>query len=195
VSRRLAGQAATLRLEGERGLAGTIESGDRRGLTLVLPVAPDRSLRNRDAVVEFVSPLGVHRIFGRVIHDPARAEVLHLTRAGGEVVQRREWVRVDAALPVLLSTRGGVLLAYTRNLSAGGMLVQNPLATELGELVDFALRLDEDGDAVPGRGPVTALRERGELMAVRFDELATPDRERIVQWVTDRQRLALRWGR
>lgn len=188
----LAGLSATVHFGGDLHVAGTIESGDRRRLTLVLPVPPQQAFHGRAGVVEYVSPIGVHRVQGRLQSDPVRREILYVTRDGGEVVQRREWARADAVLAVKLGAHGEVARCYTRNLSAGGMLVQDHLGLEPGDEVDFSLWLGEGVPPIVGRAAVTAVRAAHEVAALRFDRIGNADRERIVRYVLDRQRNELR---
>ncbi len=188
----LAGLPATIHLSGDEHVSGTIDSGDTHRLTLVLPVAPQRPWQLRSAIVEYASPLGVHRVQGRAHSDPVRPEIVYLARDGGEVVQRREWARVDAVLPVRITADGGVGQAHTRNLSAGGMLVLDPVGLAVGDLVGFALRLADSELPITGRGTVTAVRGAERTAAIRFDAVLSADRERIVRWVMERQRQELR---
>ena len=184
------GVPAVVRLAGERDLAATLAAVDDRTLTVVLPVAAPRAYRDDRAVVEYATTRGVHRVHGLVRTDPACAEVLNVARHGGEILQRREWARVDAVRAVRLMAGGQLSHGYTRNLSAGGMLVQGPLPLAVGEEVAFALQLVDGEAPLEGHGPVTDVRE--DVVAVRLEAIAGADRERIVRWATERQRHELR---
>jgi hypothetical protein len=163
---------------------------------LVLDAAPDPVLRGREAAVaEYATPLGVHRVHGRITTVGGRVGVLRLSRCGGEVIQRREWARVDAALQVRVSAALGVVRTHTQNLSAGGMLVLDPLRLDGGESVAFALELEPGGAWIDGGATVVAARPDEGIAALRIDRVAASDRERIVRWILQRQRHAIRMVR
>jgi hypothetical protein len=193
--RHLEGIGVVLHMGGKR-LPGTIESGDSRQLVLVLDAAPDPALPGREAVVaEYATPLGVHRVHGRITTVGGRVGVLRLSRSGGEVIQRREWARVDVAVPVRLTAALGVVRTHTQNLSAGGMLVRDPLRLDDGESVTFALELTPGGAWIDGAATVVGARRDEGIAALRIDRVAASDRERIVRWILERQRHAIRMVR
>ena len=158
--------------------------------TAVLLVRPLRSLED---VVG--SRVGVDLTTARgLLHVEARVaglrdgEVLDLEVAGGrEVVQRRAFARVDAVLEIGVAPG---IAASAVNISGSGALVSCLEGLSTGDVVDLSLRLapHEPPIAIGGR----IVREcDGHLRAVHFERVAEADRERIVQFVFERQRLEL----
>jgi hypothetical protein len=109
-------------------------------------------------------------------------------------VQRRDFVRVTIAQRVLLEDEDGEVLANTLTLdiSGGGMLVKLPRSFELEGDVFFTLFLgmSEYDEYVRGVGRV--IRRRAEdQVAIGFKEISHHDRERLIRFVFERQRVAL----
>lgn len=114
-------------------------------------------------------------------------------RADG--LQRRSFFRVDALLvvhatvvePGTPAAPEAAALTTTANVSGGGLLLQDPLGLPLGTVLDLDLELAPNEPPVWARGRV--VREvpphhRGVLIYA----IAGSDRERLVQFVTARQR-------
>jgi hypothetical protein len=102
-------------------------------------------------------------------------------------VQRREFVRVPADLPVAVIGESGRLSARTADLSIGGMLLAPPAPASLGlgESVRFVLDLGDlsiRGDGVVVRGDADGTR------AVHFDALQGRVERAISRYVARRQR-------
>ena len=114
-----------------------------------------------------------------------------------ELLQRREFVRVIAAKRVVLEDDEGEVLAdaLTVDISGGGLRVQLPRSAELpGEgRVFFSLFLgatDYD-DQVTGTAEIVDRRPDNQV-ALAFEHIARSDRERLIRFVFERQRVALR---
>ena len=194
---RLTGQHVTVVL-GDAGEAfpATVEAEAGASLTLVAALTPPERYVRRHVVVQYTSARGMHRLEGALDSDPARPEVLRLAREGAEVIQRRDWARVDAVLPLRLRAGDRVTRTSTLNISAGGALAPDPLGLPVDTPLAFELTLG-DGDLVPGTG-VVASRRPGrdhDLIGIRFDVVAESDRERLVRFAMERQRLELRLRR
>ena len=120
-------------------------------------------------------------------------DVLDLEVAGDrEVIQRRGYARVDAVLEVAVAPEGAAtkVAAVVVNISGSGAVVSRLDHLEPGERVDMELQLGGGEPPVMITGRV--VRETGaNLRAVHFEELARADRERIVHFVFERQRLEL----
>ncbi len=117
-----------------------------------------------------------------------------------KVVQRREFVRVTAAKRVVLEDGEGELIAdaLTVDLSGGGMLVQLPRKAVLpaADTVYFSLYLGTGGAGGAGgeiRGSAHVVRRREDnRVALAFDHISHNDQERLIRYVFERQRVALR---
>ena len=163
--------------------------------TAMLLVHPLRAL---DDVVGTQVGLDVTTNRG-LLHVDARVagvrdgDVLDLEFDGDrEVIQRRSYARVDAVLEVAVSPEGArkKVSAVVVNISGSGAVVSRLEHLAPGERVDMELQLGGGEPPVMITGRV--VREaRDRLRAVHFEELAKADRERIVHFVFERQRLEL----
>jgi hypothetical protein len=111
-----------------------------------------------------------------------------------DVVQRREFVRVITAQRVMFVDEDDKVIAktVTVNLSGGGMLVRRPSSVVLEGNVFFDLYLDEtvEGGRISGIGRV--IRNVGdEDTAIGFAQISRNDRERLIHFIFDKQRVAL----
>jgi c-di-GMP-binding flagellar brake protein YcgR len=111
------------------------------------------------------------------------------------VVQRREFVRVDASQPVVLigEEDGSVVSAHAIELSGGGMLLAGPTALTLEASVRFTLNLGPGHLPISGLGHVVRV-EGGGRYAVAFDAITHSDRQRLIHFIFQRQRDALAKG-
>lgn len=123
-------------------------------------------------------------------HD---GEVLELDVSGDrEVTQRREFARVDAVVEVAVapphapSTRAAVAV----NISGCGAVVSRLEELTPGDAVDLWLQLGAHEPPIAIRGRV-ARECTSRLRAVHFEHVQQVDRERIVHFVFERQRLEL----
>jgi hypothetical protein len=114
-----------------------------------------------------------------------------------ELVQRREFVRVIAAKRLVLEDEDGdvVTEGLTVDISGGGMLVQLPRSADLpGEgLLFFSLYLGLTDYDDQVSGAVRVVRKHDDnKVAVAFEHISHNDQERLVRFVFERQRVALR---
>lgn len=101
--------------------------------------------------------------------------------------QRRNYVRFEAALPVLLKKGEKAFSGTTKNISGGGMLVQlreDRDVLEHREELFFLLSLD--GKDIVGRAQVVRKDGPG-LYAFQFSEIANQDRESIIKYIFQKQ--------
>jgi hypothetical protein len=167
-------------------------------LTLVLMLDDSRQLeadRVEPLSLEYASPHGLVRFQGRAVlegHDLVSFQVADEP----EVVQRRDFVRIDAVQPVVLVADDGRPLVETHalDISGGGMLLTGPENLGLGQVVRFTLRLDAEGLSVQGRAKVIRAGEQGRRALV-FEQISAADRQRLIHFIFDRQRDALAKGR
>ncbi|HEY7119361.1 MAG TPA: PilZ domain-containing protein, partial [Tepidisphaeraceae bacterium] len=111
--------------------------------------------------------------------------------AEGEVVQRREFVRVDAVQPVVLAIgfQGEPISTHAIDVSGGGMLVTGP-DLPLDSSVRFSLHLGPNLAPIEGRAHVVRNDEQGRRALV-FDEISSADRQRLIHFVFECQRASL----
>jgi hypothetical protein len=163
--------------------------------TAVLLVRPLRGLDEvvGDSVgIDIVTSRGLLHVDAQV--SGVRDGELDLEIADdGELVQRREFARVDAVLEVTVaSPPGGTekIAAAAVNISGSGAVVSRLGGLEIGESVSLSLRLAPSEPPIVISGRI--VREFGEhLRAIHFEQLHGADRERIVRYVFERQRLEL----
>jgi PilZ domain len=180
-------------------LPATVEAAEPGALVLVLAVGDSRVARlgGSQVSVEHATGRGINRFAGTLALDGPRAELLRVHIEGeAERIQRREWARVEAVLPVSVTgvdePVGGD--TQTLNLSGGGLLVRDPWKLPLGIDVRVALQVE------PGAEPIKALGRvvrapAPDAKGIRIDSIARDDSERLVRLVRERELAALRMAR
>jgi c-di-GMP-binding flagellar brake protein YcgR len=149
-------------------------------------------LSENDVSVEFTNERGVCRILGTA-QAAAGGSALRVDATGTiELVQRRDYVRVEAFVPVTYQPAGPggwTAVAHTLDVSGGGFQIAEAEALRLGDMMRFTLELGEGED--PLQAVATAVREAGEgKFGMRFVEILERERQRLVRWVFARERLA-----
>ena len=153
---------------------------------------PMDRLAGETLTIQFASRRGICRVEGQASRVANGPTAMQFAAAGKpEVVQRRDWVRVDAMIPVVykpIGMGGWTVETNTINVSAGGFLVADPEGLRLGQTMRFTLELGEDEEPLEVTG--TAVREtRGGALGVQIVDIDKDDRERLVHWVFARERL------
>ena len=195
-----AGTHVMLRLPHIGALPATIEASEPGAIVVVLAV-PDRRvarLNGQVVAVEATTPRGIQRFNGTLQLTPGRAEILRIAVAGdGERIQRREWARVEAVVPIQVTVLDDAALGgrtNTLNVSGGGVLIADPWRLVLG--LDVRVEIE----AAPGEAPIRALgrvvREAAvDQKGIRIDDMSREDEDRLVKFIRERERAALRTGR
>jgi c-di-GMP-binding flagellar brake protein YcgR len=153
---------------------------------------PVELLSESDVSVEFTNERGVCRILGTA--QAAGGDFALRVDATGtiELVQRRDYVRVEAFVPVTYQPAGAdgwTATAHTLDVSGGGFRLADAEALRLGHTLSFTLDLGEGEQ--PLQAAATAVREAGEgAFGMCFAEILELDRQRLVRWVFARERLA-----
>jgi len=194
-------QAALVSLvtpHGERIPARVLERD--QGAVLVAIMVPLDSLGGvalESLMLEFVGPQGRVRLGGTIgVVSPAEPDVLRIADPRSvEVLQQREFVRVQSARPVLVYTPADQfeVQSYTVDVSGGGMLLAGPETLRMGEELRFRLTLTQGEAPVTGTGKVVRIDPQGRR-AVAFRELSDADQRRVVQFVFECQRAERRRG-
>ncbi len=108
-------------------------------------------------------------------------------------MQRRDYFRVEAYAPLTIITREETprtLETNSHDLSAGGMLIADPVEIPAETIIDIQIKL-EPGDPLRAVGRV--IRNTGDKRtAVQIMEIAPADRQQLMRYITERQRAALR---
>ena len=178
-------------------LPGTVDGADDAAVIVALAVRDERvpKLEGREVGVEWVTGRGIQRLLGTlVVESDERLRVVVVGEA--ERIQRRSWARVEAVAPITVrgvdEPIGGA--TTTLNVSGGGVLVKDLWHLPLGTDVRIEL------EAEPGLPPIRALgrvvREAAkDEKGIRIDDIGRDDEERLVRYVRDRERAALRMAR
>ena len=156
-------------------------------LALFMPLDGEPGLmEGHEAVIEFTSERGLHRIEGLVREAGPEADVLDFERRlEPALLQRREFARADAVVPVRVwLDEGDEVEAFTLNVSGGGLLLNGAEALSIGDVVWFELEL---GDAPLG-GRARVVREDADGGRGLQIDVPEKGRDRLVRFVFDRQR-------
>ena len=194
-------QSVVLRLPGaDESLTARVDDVADDVVTLILsqPPASSEAFHDLHAVVEYTTPRGVHRLSGALARTRDSPEVVKVRRDGNDdVVQRRDYVRVEAAMPVRLTISDpvrGKAHTTTLNISGGGLLFLDPLDLPHGSVIEIEIEVAPGSSPVRARGRV--VREVGQdAKGVQIEAIHADDRERLIRYVTERERLALRIAR
>ncbi len=189
------GQDVLVRIPDAAALAARVESTTDTVAELVLLTPPMRPpTRGAQVELEVTSRRGIVRREARIVEQDGRGSVS--VDFGGEeaveTVQRRDFVRVDAALHVHVREGGEGALecdAITRNVSGGGLLLAGAAGLRLGDSAWVAIDL-EDGTP-PIEVLVTVAREELDgTRGVRIASISSRDEQRLVRFSFDRERRA-----
>lgn len=180
-------------------LPATVESMQGGVVVVVLAVGDSRvkRLEGAEVAIEHATGRGINRYAGKLQLNSVRPEELRVALQGDtERIQRREWARVDATLPVTVKgidePVGGDTV--TLNISGGGILIKDPWRMPLGIDVRIELQTEPGGQSIRALGRVVrepAVDQKG----IRIDNIAREDEERLVRLVRERELAALRMSR
>jgi hypothetical protein len=166
------------------------------------PEVPLRFLHRRKATI--VPLAGDNRVDGTLLavpgaHGHVRDDLLHFLQAVVPLApprepQRRDAARIDLVRPVAMIPEGfkvGWLNGFTRNVSAGGVLVAGAEVLESGDRLRLRFELDSEDDLIDLLARVVRADDAWGLRGLRLERLSDAERERIVRFVFARQRRAL----
>jgi hypothetical protein len=178
--------------DGEEVAVKVFERGD--ALIVILMQTPDGELERQLLQLEYSSTRGLVRFQGKAKREAHDTLTFHVQETP-EALQRREFVRVDAAQPVVLISEAddAVLSGHAIEVSGGGMLLAGPDALDLDASVRFSLNLGDGRDPINGRGRIIRVDGSGRRALV-YDQISQADRQRLIHFVFERQRTALAKG-
>jgi hypothetical protein len=192
-------RVATLEATVVRAVTGAAE--------LALSKSPDVPLRflHRRRATIVPLPVADDRVDGTLFAVPGangrvREDLLHFLQAVVPLApprndpQRRDDARIDLVRPVAMIPEGfkvGWLNGFTRNVSAGGVLVAGADALEAGDRLRLRFELDSEEDLIDLLARVVRADDTWGLRGLRLEQLSERERERIVRFVFARQRRAL----
>ena len=163
-------------------------------LMLVMLLASDTGMEPEPIepmLLEYTSVHGLVRVRGEALLENQDLIRFH-SLEDAEVLQRREFVRIDAPQPVLVEAEEGSAPVRTHALdvSGGGMLLRGLASLELGTSVRFRLELGAGEPTIEGRARVVRAGDSDERGVV-FEQISSANRQRLIRFIFDRQRAAL----
>jgi c-di-GMP-binding flagellar brake protein YcgR len=189
------GKHVTVRLPGGDSLPAHIEDADAKSVTVALLLKAHLALSvftDRVARVEYADKRGLHK-FSCTVLEALPGDRLRLSHEAEDVVQRRDYFRVEAFAQLTITTREDsprTLETNSHDLSAGGMLIADPIEIPAETVLDIQVKLD-GGATVKAVGRV--IRNTGDKKtAVQIVEISQSDRQQLMRYITERQRAALR---
>lgn len=196
------GRHVTLELPELGRLPARVEAAGEGWVTLALfvrPQTPIAWLEQPHGSIECVTARGVERVDGSVAPDGAGLEASIRLELESEprVEQRRDFVRVDATVPISVavgSPDAPRVETHATNLSGSGFLVAGPPGLAPGDVLWFSLELPDGRPPVEGRARVVREAD-GRRKGCTIEEIDERWRELLVRFTFDRQRAELRVGR
>jgi c-di-GMP-binding flagellar brake protein YcgR len=182
------------------GLPATVESNTGSSVKLVLAVPDDRVRRfaDHEVGIEKTTARGVQRFTGTLTVSGEKDELLTVTLEGdAERVQRRNFVRIDAVVPIkIISLEKGVTAGETTtlNVSGSGVLVKDKWRLPLGVDVRLEITLEEGAEPIRALGRVVRFSSEVEK-GIRIDDMSRTDEDRMIKFIRERERAALRLAR
>lgn len=192
-------QHANVSLPDVGPVAARVALGDGHATAVLLshPAHPLDGALGATVSVDIVTVRGVLHADARIAGVPS-GEVLELDLTGTpELIQRRDFVRVDAFVNVEVQPPDGdspAIETQTLNVGGGGALIAHMGGYDIADRLHLLLHL------TPGDPPLAldarVVRDAGSgVRAVRFEDISTRLRDRLVHFVFQRQRVAMQMVR
>jgi c-di-GMP-binding flagellar brake protein YcgR len=190
------GETVLVRLGGAAAVAARVDAVGPEGASLILLTPPMRPPANGQmAALEVTTPRGILTIPVKVADHDGRGSMRVTPAAGADetpAVQRRDFVRVGASVPVVVrdgGPDGPAREVLSLNVSGNGLLLSGLSHLSCGDFAWVAIDL-EDGTP-PIEALVTVVREsdRGRR-AVRIASISARDEQRIVRFSFKQQQRA-----
>ena len=149
--------------------------------------------------VESTTERGIQRFTGTLILHP-RPELLEIAVTGeAERIQRREWARVGATVPVRVKALGDGIKTEGADQLAEHQRRRHPdqghVAHAAGPRRAARDRHRSRRSRPSRRSRASSARSGTEQKGLRFEDLAREDSERLMKFVRERERAALRISR
>ena len=153
------------------------------------PEPPLEDIGPIQGIIEAAGPRGLTRLVGTLRQKDREVDAARLDfDTGPEVIQRRQFVRIDTTTTVSLTRADGTLhKTYTLNLSGAGLLLGGPADLEMDELVKVDIDVGNGEIPIHARGRVVRATPDGHR-GVRIEMIEEGDRERLIHFVFERQR-------
>jgi hypothetical protein len=137
------------------------------------------------ALLEYSSAQGLVRLRGEA--ELEQRDLIRFRPAEpAEVLQRREFVRIDSPQPVVVD---GAVRTHAVDISGGGMLLRGLEHLREGQRVRFSLELGGSHAPIQGGARVVRVGREGQRGLV-FDAISAKERQRLIHFIFEKQRLA-----
>lgn len=190
-------QRVDIKIRGLGRTSGHVQSVDDESIVISLVVratAEAATLQEPDAVLEYTLQRGLYRQKGTARFDvDGTSSVRFLPETEPELVQRRDFVRVDVNIPVTVTIKDSPWPTEfdALNLSGNGALLSPPQGgvgqLKLGMFVWLRIPLYDGQEPIEARGAVVRDAGRG-CMGVRFDHISERHQERLAHYVAREER-------
>ena len=190
-------QRVEIKIRGVGRTSGNVEEVDDESVVIALVVdagAHAASVDEADAVLEYTALRGLYRQKGLVrFNVNGTGSVRFVGQEEPELVQRREFVRVDVNTPVTVSMKDSPWPTEfdALNLSGNGVLLAPPKGgtgrLRVGMFVWLHIPLYDGEDPIEVRGTVVREAGRG-AMGIRFDHISESHQERLARFVARQER-------
>lgn len=142
--------------------------------------------------LDLPTPRGLLHVDAQVTEAGAD-QVVELDFAGEpELIQRRDNVRVAAFVPILIEgppPGAPPIDTRTLDIGGGGALVAHLGRFDIGQVVNVTMHYSDA--AAPISTQATVVRDAGEnRRGLRFEGMGAKDRDRLVRFVFERERMA-----
>jgi c-di-GMP-binding flagellar brake protein YcgR len=148
-----------------------------------------------DVVLEYTAVRGLYRRSGTGRFDVGGVDTIRfIPEEEAVLIQRRGFARVEVAVPVVVAIDAVTppVLVESIDLSGSGARLQPPppgeIDFELGRFVWLEISISDEDPPIEARGTVLRELEDGS-MGVHFDYIPDNDRDRLVRFLFERQRL------
>jgi c-di-GMP-binding flagellar brake protein YcgR len=154
---------------------------------------PVNMLAGGNVAIQYTNNRGVCRIDGAA-HKAKGISVLRIDHTSKiQLIQRREYVRVDAIVPCTyrpIGMTGWLAETTTTNISGGGFMISGREGLNILQEMEFTIALDGDTkEAGPLDCVGKVVRETRAGLGIRIEEIEQKERERLIRWVFARERL------
>jgi PilZ domain len=159
-------------------------------IAITVPTRPLTQAQLDDLVLEYHSARGRIRLRGSfAIDNPNDPDLLRMCEPRAiDVLQQRDYVRIQAARPVVLvGSKSGEHQSFTVDISGGGLLLAGPDTLQIGEEITFRVSLTAGVTPVTGTAKVVRIDPQGRR-AVEFVSISDLDRRRLVRFIFELQR-------
>jgi PilZ domain len=177
-------------------------AGDHLVISLFLSesrTTPDQ-LEYEDVVLEYTAVRGLYRRLGMGRFDIGGVETMRFLHvAEPQLIQRRGFARVDVEVPVKVEIDDvtPAVVVDSLDLSGSGARLRNPEEgehLEVGRMVWLEISISGADEPIQARGTVLRELEDGSK-GVHFDYIPEHDRDRLVRFLFERQRLMRQAGK